>query len=626
MAKQRVYGFDEDGFRRVQEATRIVLRTPRTGAQRRRQVPVLGGESVEITTTEEGTNGFPIGTGSCDCDNCPEAVPLPGTPTVCCESHLLFTGYVWPEGVLHEFKYKPNDEWATDPEGFDDPDVEESTSCGPTSPNKYRLVRVPSHTWGEDQVRLELVEDNGCPIKCFVYKATKRLRCPCAQEFELVSWDNIDRADLPCRICLKPGEREFVPAVETSCLVLDAGVVQFPGAIDLLVEGFDGWFSSSIGLRRVGEGSPCSAGSPVTRGWIDVNGRHRLTPGSFSAAYCDTTNDPIDTFLCSAYSVPPVGPTVAVTCDGDEHQRRIRFTINYYRDEPPGTRTLFFTAHIPLVSLEGAIDTADVICRRNQQGGVFYRSDDYAFDLATATQVDVDAVFDVPIVLNKCREEWCGTTAAPYTVPDTMYAFSASSTVLSSGLASSSGQCGTPCTTPAADVDDDPGSCCVEGECFHDLDETECGDVAGVWYALRADCEAACSPVMGPSVGGCCRGDGSCDDDIAEEDCQGEGDYWHGGLCASATCTVACCKKTSGPGIPIWCTTDDACGCIDNVTYDDCVDGGLTGSTAYYGYSCASLDAASGDACSECIDGDGNPFTKNRCSTPEIPGAYPPDP
>lgn len=43
MAKKRVYGFDEAGFLRVREATRRVLGSPRTGSQRRRQVPIVGG-------------------------------------------------------------------------------------------------------------------------------------------------------------------------------------------------------------------------------------------------------------------------------------------------------------------------------------------------------------------------------------------------------------------------------------------------------------------------------------------------------------------------------------------------------------------------------------------------------
>lgn len=49
MTKQRVYGFDEDGYRRVKEAARIVLGPPRVGAQRRRQAPVLGKDRVAVS-------------------------------------------------------------------------------------------------------------------------------------------------------------------------------------------------------------------------------------------------------------------------------------------------------------------------------------------------------------------------------------------------------------------------------------------------------------------------------------------------------------------------------------------------------------------------------------------------
>lgn len=44
----RVYGFNEEGFRRVREATNRVLGTPRTGSQRRRQPPVLSGPTKAV--------------------------------------------------------------------------------------------------------------------------------------------------------------------------------------------------------------------------------------------------------------------------------------------------------------------------------------------------------------------------------------------------------------------------------------------------------------------------------------------------------------------------------------------------------------------------------------------------
>jgi len=43
MAKNKVYGFNEDGFRRVVKATQSVLRTPTVGSQRRRQNAIIGG-------------------------------------------------------------------------------------------------------------------------------------------------------------------------------------------------------------------------------------------------------------------------------------------------------------------------------------------------------------------------------------------------------------------------------------------------------------------------------------------------------------------------------------------------------------------------------------------------------
>jgi hypothetical protein len=44
MAKSKVYGFSEEGFRRVREATNRVLGTPQSGTKRRRQPPVITGD------------------------------------------------------------------------------------------------------------------------------------------------------------------------------------------------------------------------------------------------------------------------------------------------------------------------------------------------------------------------------------------------------------------------------------------------------------------------------------------------------------------------------------------------------------------------------------------------------
>lgn len=65
MAAVKVWGFNEDGFNRVVEATRIVLRTPTTGARRRRQPPVI-------------SSG---GGGGCDQQNARVQMIIMGKPT-----------------------------------------------------------------------------------------------------------------------------------------------------------------------------------------------------------------------------------------------------------------------------------------------------------------------------------------------------------------------------------------------------------------------------------------------------------------------------------------------------------------------------------------------------------------
>lgn len=63
MAKEKVYGFDEQGFRRVRDAVRRVLGSPRTGSQRRRQPPIVGdgGCASRNEIWELGVIGTPTG-------------------------------------------------------------------------------------------------------------------------------------------------------------------------------------------------------------------------------------------------------------------------------------------------------------------------------------------------------------------------------------------------------------------------------------------------------------------------------------------------------------------------------------------------------------------------------------
>lgn len=68
----KVWGFSEEGFKRVREATRRVLRSPVVGAQRRRQTPVLRGEAgsgaPRIRFTVLATD-FTVGLGALGCDH-----------------------------------------------------------------------------------------------------------------------------------------------------------------------------------------------------------------------------------------------------------------------------------------------------------------------------------------------------------------------------------------------------------------------------------------------------------------------------------------------------------------------------------------------------------------------------
>lgn len=64
MADKKVWGFNQDGFNRVVEATKRVFRTPTTGARMRRQSPIIGGSG-----------------GGCDSQNAIWFISILGSPT-----------------------------------------------------------------------------------------------------------------------------------------------------------------------------------------------------------------------------------------------------------------------------------------------------------------------------------------------------------------------------------------------------------------------------------------------------------------------------------------------------------------------------------------------------------------
>ena len=84
----KVFGFNEEGFRRVQEATRRILGTANKGSQRTRRQPVLTGPTPGAE--DPGGNYF---TDNCGCSAAfAQGLPLEGSPTVCCEGHELQVG------------------------------------------------------------------------------------------------------------------------------------------------------------------------------------------------------------------------------------------------------------------------------------------------------------------------------------------------------------------------------------------------------------------------------------------------------------------------------------------------------------------------------------------------------
>jgi hypothetical protein len=553
MAKKRVYGFDEAGYDRVQRAVRQTLGTPAAGARRRRQVPVLGGTAA---TTDSGGGG---GHGMLDqeCCRCIKGVALPGTPTVCCESSLIFEAVIWPGNTVHEFKYKPDDEWATSPDGFEDPETCEGYGYGEVA-NKYRWVRTPSHTLGADIVQLELVEDNGCPIKCAVYKAVTPLKCNCAQRFYLASFNNIPASQLPCDFCMGPRETrlESVPAIG-GCFELDGDVVQLPGGFYTTISGASGPDTGSVGsgggafVYTLPNPDLCYSVSGLTFD-VNINGTNLQTivPAWLPSA----CRDGLDIMCGHRYGGPVQlhGPGVEFSPGWPAGTKCVA--------GPNGLDTLesVVIPHLIVIRVNPTTIGLKLITTITVPGSsvrMHYASDVFELDETTATQTDVDAIFDAAIFQTLCDDTEYQAAGFPGDMvpPTSIILRSASSAAaLEADIEPThDGACGTPCAAAAADPDPDPeNTCCIDSECYEDMDETDCTEAGGEFMSDCADCEGLRPCCLGENceqmtATACAAAGGTLGSGESCESC-----FPEGRCCDGVTCTVTTFAECSGDWSP----------------------------------------------------------------------------
>lgn len=189
----KVYGFDEQGFRRAKEAIRRIESTSDSGARRRRHVP--------ITARRAGGSWGNSLTGGCTCNNQTliDGFALGGDPTVCCSGHGRFSinlGDTLGSFILY---HAGGDIWSTfnQKEALDNPLV---VACN-TPEDAYDIVMdIAANTIVLEPRELPL----NCSRICFEYRRSPLFSCYKANEFRLARFENAFELELPACVCPTP--------------------------------------------------------------------------------------------------------------------------------------------------------------------------------------------------------------------------------------------------------------------------------------------------------------------------------------------------------------------------------------------------------------------------------------
>lgn len=431
----KIYGLSEEGYNRVREATRIVLGTARRGSQRTRRQPVLTGSPA-------ASDGFPAGTGGCDCGHCVEGTAMPASSTECCDGHPSLK-YVDPKGVQRVLQWATGNVWVSSTFSGAECEVEAAnegvcTGLGGTwddpvctIANVYQdKLTVNANAAGSVYERV-LVTDNDCPVECFKYYAPKRFRCQCDNEFEREYYSEVSADAIACRICIKPGTAPLNDC--PMCVDTDIRAVVVAS----------GWANDN--------GSGCTAANGTFA--IDYYNTYTVNEGQTQCHWFGAFSDDIsclgnaEVWRLSASIFRDVGITVAGVVVGD---LRVILSATFY--------------------FGGAFDGQSVGYRKEYDG-----SD--CPDLSGAITLDLAWVEGT----GDCGGGEVCTPPATVTLQ-----FSPP------GVPTSDGSC-TGCSGGTDIEDEDAGACCIDGECYEFMSESDCGQFGNsVWHESLAECLADC--------------------------------------------------------------------------------------------------------------------------------------
>lgn len=519
---------------------------------------------LHTSTSEETTDdGFPPGTGGCDCGNCFQGVTIPDADLVtgCCTSHLRFTlknPWLSCEDTDLTLEYIGEDVWLT--EVFFGPNCDDG---GIVLQNEYRW-KLEVDTTGITYLTLVLETDNGCDDVCVVY-GRDSFNCQCDNQLSLLKpygkWIGVERSDLSCYACVKapetfPGDPGAVEECAPSGLI-------FP----------DHYLFNLTGSYTTDSPAFCTTNSPNNYcenlgGVYEVALKCSIEPNAESINCEDYSFEGYmgyDGFGGAPYHVAYTKEVInelGDTCFSNLPYNLVA-TLDIKRDTPGGP--IGFIG-FRLYATSGGFPAT---C-----GGAMYYLRGITLPV---NQEELNDLLFNPITVTKEFEEQICAEAFPDEI--TLVPSNFTGQLLPP---TSTGACAdSSCATDPVPVDPDAGACCFQGTCFDYWEESLCADFGGTWHPDGDDCGTECEDHTACCVAGVCiivspygcvnlvggtLAGGSCDDDpcavgaccsatdgicslTSEEDCPSP-NYWWGAntVCDPDPCPDlgACCESSAG--------------------------------------------------------------------------------
>lgn len=557
------YGiFRANDAKKVAQATRIVLGGPRTYVHVPQRIPNKGGSSTTAETTTPD-DGFPPGTGDCNCANCLAGITIPDA-LECCTSHLRWSlQNPWLACATTDLvlEYAGNDTWLTDP--FEGPDCDGNQ-------NEYRwLLEIDID--GRSYLTLVLETDNGCDPVCLIY-GRESFVCQCNNVFTrdkpYGTVIGVPFSDVACEVCVKPkGQLTDEPITSCGC---------FPTEVELPLNwtvDFGAGYTNGTGTCHLDN---CAALFEQSLSLVTVDDPATL----FGQPFATTTYGPaavgIMGLLESTTCDEPIATTFGDYLNGRPLYAALQCRPNLQNGTLGITLSLYAFPVNDCANCVGGALTWEYYSASCEQD--FY-APDFSQPL-TLTLADTGAhSFD--------DIELCATM--PTTITLTAVGGTPSPT--------SDGVCDETCeTTPDAPANPD-GYCCFEGSCYDQWDAALCAALGGTFTATGTCGESTCEDVGPCCVAGTCLetdgytcvsilggtlAGGDCDDGVCDEgaccdatdgtcglaleaDCQAPNYFWGAGTdCDPDPCADLgyCCTNDQTPNSGDCGGGGPFCGCI----------------------------------------------------------------